>query len=204
MKYQKIPTKDLGTVAYYLLQITQGIFRWNGELFFCPFVVMENIQNPFQIKTWTKVGMTNKDKKWSLPYIDHNTLYLFADPIHPSTYIRTRQRSMDKSLGIDNRTIVLKKGKILVIKSENRVDTLEFVKKLSDNERKKIFDPSDDREAELRHNVWKTSKKDLEPFLFNSHKNDWLRYYEEYQLDKRFPSRFHGRLKQFMAGTGDW
>lgn len=202
MKYQKIPTNNLGTVAYYLLQITQGVFKWNGELFFCPFVIMEDKQNPFQVRTWNKVWVTNA--KWSLPFINDDKLFLFADPVHPSTYIRTKQRSMDKSLGIDSTTVVLKKGTTLIVKRGSKVDVLEFVKKLSDSERSQIFDPNDEKENYLRRSIWRTSKKDSSPFFASTHRDKWLRYYEEHQLDKRIPSRFHGRVKQFMAGTGDW
>lgn len=204
MKYQKIPTANLGTVAYYLLQITQGVFKWNGELFFCPFVNIENKRYPFRVSTWTSEAVTGKDKKYSLPFIDDDILFLFADPLHPSTYVRTKQRSMDKSLGIEVNTIVLKKANSLIVKTSSTVHTLEFVRTLSDFERRKIFDPQDSREHELRHNIWKTSKKDGSSFLWTMHRDEWLFKYEEYQKDKTIPSRHSGRVKQLLESTGDW
>ena len=205
MKYQKIPTSNLGAIAYYLLQITQGVFKWNGELFFCPFVTMENKRHPLRVSTWIKEAVTGEDKKYSLPFIDHKILFLFADPVHPSTYIRTKQRSMDKSLGVDITTVVLKKGNTLIIKqSGGTIHALEFVKKLSDSERKNIFDPNDGKESELRNKIWITSKEGNSPYSGVIHRDKWLDLYEEYQKDKRVPSRFEGRVKQFLTNTGDW
>ncbi len=167
-------------VAYYLLQITQGIFKWNGELFFCPFVSLEDKKKPLQPTTWNKIGWL--DRKWSLPFTDkHNILWLFADPVDPLTYTRTKQRLMDKSLGINNETIVYKKGFKMIINYKGKIDTLEFVKKISDPERSRIFDPNSKTENFLRYAILKSSSHDND-FSYKSHSIDtWLR---EYNLHK--------------------
>jgi len=179
MKLKNIPTKDLGMVAYYLLQITQGVFKWNGELFFCPFVALDDKLFPFRIKTWIKEGLTNEKKKYSLPFIQNNTLLLFADPVDPETYSKTKQHVMDRSLGIDATTIVLKKNNKLIIKNNEDVHILEFVKKISDQERRVIFDPNDSWENKFRYYIWKASK--LGGRHMGKHTDEWIKEYRTYR-----------------------
>lgn len=180
-KFKKIPTGNLGAVAYYLIQITQGIFKWNGELFFCPFVTLEDKKYPERVSTWTKVQL--KDKKYSLPFIEKNMLWLFADPVDPETYVRTKQRSMDKSTGVDEKTIVYKKGSTLIIKNGSTVDTLEFVKKLSDEDRKSILGPDLDYELEIRKAIYETSKKGKSGYYYGLYRNQWVEQYKKYRSE---------------------
>ena len=165
MKYRKIPLENLGMAAYLLLQVTNGIFKWNGELFFCPFITLEDKKNPLRVGTWTNEF---KDKKYTLDFIDHNILWLFADPVDPITYTKTKQRVMDRSLGINSESIFLVKDKKIVIKRKGRIDVLEFVKNISDKERKNIFDPNDSMECKLRTGIWMTSKEGNSSFEFGS------------------------------------
>ena len=183
MKYTKIPTDNLGTVAYYLLQITRGVFEWSGELFFCPFITLSDKKYPLRITTWNVEGTVRK--KSSLPFIMHNTLWLFADPVNPITYTRTRQRSMDSSLGIDKETIVFKKGSTLIIKYRDTTHVLKFIKTISDSERNDIFNPNDSNEIEFRTGIWKTSKRGNSSTYKIWHRNTWVSKYEEYRKQLR-------------------
>ncbi len=187
-KYKKIPTNDLGLVAYYLLQVTQGIFKWNGELFFCPFVTVSDKKHPLRASTWSKVFM--KDKKHSLAFIDKKikTLYLFADPVDPVTYIRTRHHAMDMSLGVDEKTIVYKGPSLLIIKNGKTFHRLEFVKKISDDERLQIFDPDDSQEHRFRVRIWQSSKKGSGNSSAGYSQNEWIAKYHEFKSKKSNPT----------------
>lgn len=214
-KFTKIPTNDLGAVAYYLIQITQGVFKWNGELFFCPFVVTKDKKHPLRVKTWTKEAVTNEDIKHSLPFINFGVLVLAADPVDPLTYTRTKQRSMDRLMGIDSTSSVYKKGTKLIVKDTNSINILEFVRKITDEERIQIYNSDDKKEIQYRHAIWKTSKIGESPEWKGIRCEEWVRNYQAYRrsvyvnddftqkylqaIEDRFKNMDPEKLKQIIA-----
>ena len=180
MKMRKIPIDNLGMVAYYLLQITQGIFKWNGELFFVPFITLEDKKYPLRPSTWKKIMKSGKN---ALPWICDEIVCLYADPVDPVTYTRTHHRVMDMSMGISriwNDLVVLKGNGKMIIKNGYRVDTLEFVRKISDAERRLIFNPKDQEEMECRVGIWKSSKLGEHSYK-GRNRNYWVKRYQEHR-----------------------
>ncbi len=166
---------SLSIVSQLLLRIIEGVFEWNGEQYFCPFLTLKDKKNIYSIKRWSKIGLQGK---YVLARIDSNKLVLFADPVDPQTLIKNRLRVMDKSVGIDTQSIIYHKERLMIIKNGNRVDVLRFVRKLSDDEREKLF-PVDGLGSSIRHFFLKVSRGENSFFSEKKLVEKWNKYLKE-------------------------
>ncbi len=140
MSKQKNIAHSLPLCAQRILPIMlRGVFDWNGELFACPHITLEDKKKPFSLSTWKKELKSRKntpvffDQKFSM-------LLFFADPADPRTFKKLRMRVMDKHFGINKKTKVYLVGNTtVIIKNNQRIDTIRFLKPLTDAERLKMF-----------------------------------------------------------------
>ena len=143
---------NLPMCAQRILPIIQGVFDWNGILFACPYITLEDKKKPLGLSTWT----VEFKKGNSLIFKDNEMLVIFAQPINPLSYKKPlwTNPNMDKGLGINNKSKVFMTGNYTIsIIGETRKDTLRFVRKLSDKERLMMF-PVDSYGSQLRHKIF--------------------------------------------------
>lgn len=183
MKKRNI-SHSLPLCAQRILPIIQGVFDWNGELFACPFIRLEDKKKPFSLRTWIN---ESKNGKHSLVFSLNNmqTIFLFADPINVDTWKKSRMHSMDRSFGIDGTSKVYLTGNHTVtIKNGQKTDIIKFVRKLTDEERLKIF-PIDEHGNKLRHMIFKLSKPYASTYANGFNLEEVLKLWNEY-LQKNF------------------
>jgi hypothetical protein len=142
---------------------------------------MEDKKHPFKISNWPTGLWTHQ-----LADLRGNMISLFAHPICPTTYRRTRQKNMDKGLVIFAETIVRKKGNTIILNTRGHINTLTFVRKLSDKERLSIFNGTDPYEGDLRYFIWQASQSRNVLIYEGIHRDEWVDRYLEYKKQQIF------------------
>lgn len=166
------PVSGYGYICQRLLQAIQGIYDWNGDLFYCPYNIdIDTTKNPFSVKHWVKRA---KDYKNVAAYVvEKNGLLIFGDPVDPAVLAKRMQRTLDGHFYFEPKTKITTIGNTIVLRNTDRIDKITFVRKLTEEQRK-----------EINESTWNERKKVYEKTRRRIELQDWVNLKLEEKKEK--------------------